>query len=376
MRNFAALLVVMVMFVALCGVRVLAEGDPVAVWLAPDSSQIRYSPRNWDLTKLPYEATTICAGSFFEFSLNASAEAGAVSATFGFEMRGITKPLPTLAVYLDGGAPTFYPMAAAVTAALGTPAPGAHTVRVVLANLSESLEHWTRPYRTGMLFNGLELSGAAVGPTPAAPAKRILFVGDSITQGVRTRNADAKGDSSTWDDSTLTYGTLTAAALGYDLANVGFGRQGLTVIGNGGIPLVCYSVGYVSDGVPVSAAFQPDITVINQGTNDGAADAATFLFHYKLMLSTIRRMHPFTEVVCLIPGGGYSKVNIAKAVKEYLAVSGDTRVRVVDGAKWIVTGTFGKVTADTTDGVHPNATGHKKMADQLVVALRDLGLTK
>jgi lysophospholipase L1-like esterase len=198
-------------------------------------------------------------------------------------------------------------------------------------------------------------------------SKQILFIGDSITQGVRSRNADADYDSSNGDDSTLAFSTLTANALGYDLANVGFGRLGITVIGNGGIPIAPYSVGYVCEGVPVDPGFQPDLIVIHLGTNDWNPDTITFDYNYRLMLSTLRGLHRTAAIICLIPFGGFDKNQITDAVNSYTQTTGDTNTHLVDASDWIdIDVNTWKPTADTTDGLHPNAQGHQKAADKLV----------
>jgi lysophospholipase L1-like esterase len=324
------------------------------------------------MTRLPYEAATICTGSFFEVNLDASGTQDEAAIDLNFQMENIGKPLPTVGVSFDGGTVVLYPMEETIRIPMRTLSKGNHLMRVTLVNLCEGLQHWKRPYNTGMMFRGMKLVGVSIGPKPAEPAKQILFVGDSITQGVRSRNADKNYNSSNGDDSTLTFSTLTAEALGYDLANVGFGRLGIDVIGNGGIPIAPYSVGYVCDGVPVDAGFQPDFIVIDLGTNDGNPDAITFDYNYQLMLSTLRKLHRKATIICLIPFGGYAKAQINKAVKAYVKAAGDSDIHLVDATKWIVVDKNWKPTEDTNDGIHPNMQGHKKAADQLISVIKGL----
>ncbi len=382
--------------------------------VGPDSPAIRYSPRNWDMSKQPYEAATICTGSFFEVAISRlTANQGAVgddaarddavsegSASGGadreeayveflFQTASLREPVPTVGVSFDGGSPTLYPMVPRLRIPYGAgalPGGGGTTMRVTLVSLfCEGMERWRRPFETGMMFQGLRLRGATVGPRPQAPAKQIMFVGDSITQGIRAVSSEAEYTSAAGDDSTQAFSSLTAAALGYDLANVGFGRLGVCVIGSGGIPVAPYSVGYVCDGVPVDPAFQPEFVVINLGTNDASPNALTFDYHYRLMLSTLHALHPSATIVCLVPFGGFVKAEVVQAVQAYLArdASGSPgavgggragRVVLVDAADWIVVDRAWtwQPTEDTTDGVHPNRTGHRKAAARLTSVLREL----
>jgi len=118
-------------------------------------------------------------------------------------------------------------------------------------------------------------------------------------------------------------------------------------------------------GVPRDA-WQPDLVVINQGTNDqfGNVNGATFAPLYLAFLEEIREAYPKASIAALRPlsGGFGSEIQAQVAARQ---ADGDTKVYYIDTAGWTAPGDF-------TDGVHPNESGSIKIADQLVAALQAL----
>jgi lysophospholipase L1-like esterase len=146
---------------------------------------------------------------------------------------------------------------------------------------------------------------------------------------------------------------------------VGFGRQGLLVAGNGGVPTANNAFNFIYDGV-ARDEWQPDLVTINQGTNDGGATAALFRTAYTEFVTTIRAAYPNAKIAALRPFNGAHAAEIQAEVTTRNA-AGDARVYYIDTTGWLVP-------ADFTDGLHPNAQGSQKATAALVSALQLLGL--
>ena len=106
--------------------------------------------------------------------------------------------------------------------------------------------------------------------------------------------------------------------------------------------------------------------VVNEGTNDSGADAATFRTGYAQYLTTIRAAYPNAKLVALRPFNGSQAAPI-KAEVDARNAAGDMRVYYVDSTGWLSG-------SDYDDGVHPNVQGSGKAATALAAALKKIGL--
>ena len=133
-----------------------------------------------------------------------------------------------IAVTVDGGAARVVRLAkgnSEVVLADGLPA-GAHTAEVV---------HRTETWQGIVTVRGFVLGagpGARWLPPPDAdtPARRLLFIGDSVTCGEATdRRPDCadKGDAAATSNGALSYGMLLGRALGAQVHLVCVGGRGL-----------------------------------------------------------------------------------------------------------------------------------------------------
>ena len=111
-------------------------------------------------------------------------------------------------------------------------------------------------------------------------------------------------------------------------------------------------------------SWQPDVVVINQGTNDRGTNGATFAPLYNSFLGIIRTAYPNAKIVALRPLVGDFGTEISAQVAAR-KTAGDSKIFYVDTAGWTSNGDF-------TDGVHPNQAGSVKIADKLVTALQAL----
>jgi lysophospholipase L1-like esterase len=251
---------------------------------------------------------------------------------------------------------------------------GAHTVEIEVKDVSQNANRWTPPLEAAVIFSGfaLEEGGVALAPDPALvgrwspSALRMEFYGDSITQGVRVLSMATGPEGS---DGTRTYSYLTSLAFDANITQVGFGAQGVTHGGWGGVPSALDSFAYNFAGSPVARGVQPDVVVINQGTNDIGVSAAVFGPAYISYLQRIRAAYPHVMIFAMRPFNGCQNGAIQSAV----ATMHDPQIRYVDTNGWLELSNPRDYTEQPT-GLHPSVVGHVKAAERLIAVLRAAGV--
>ncbi len=213
--------------------------------------------------------------------------------------------------------------------------------------------------------------GAALIDTSPPYARTIEIVGDSIScgYGVHGANADCAFAPET-EDSTATYGALTAAA--FNAAHIDFCWSGRGMLRN--------NDGSTTDTMPQlyerdwdAPRYVPDVVVVNLGTNDyfaGSDPGPPFEATYVAFLKKLRTMHPRAFVICgigsMLTGSEASaaRVHVQNVVRA-LNQDGDAHVAFVDWAP-----------QSKADGVgcsnHPNEKTQKKMAEVLTARIKAL----
>jgi len=274
-------------------------------------------------------------------------------------------PNPTLTWRID--ADEWQEGELAATLPLGTGlAAGTHEVTLMVRGLNEFQARWTPPLVSSLTFLGFDVTDGALEVSPRPVRPKIELLGDSITQGVNLWPSRPGMDTPCWrQDGRLAYASQTAQALGAEWRQVGFGRQGLLIGGNGGVPTANDAFNFIYQGVPRDA-WQPDLVTINQGTNDGGAAAADFRAAYTAFVTTIRAAYPDAKIAAMRPFNGAHAAEIQAEVTARNA-AGDARVYYIDTTGWLVA-------ADFTDGLHPNAQGSQKATAALVPAIMTIGL--
>jgi len=177
-------------------------------------------------------------------------------------------------------------------------------------------EHEVRLYRRteanfGVTrFVDVELgSGTLLAPPPPA-ARKIEVIGDSITCGYGNEGADQYCNfSAETENHYATYAAIAARNVGADLVTVAWSGKG--VIYNYGDdktdPLPAL-YDRTLPGDPSSLwdfSFQPDVVVLNLGTNDFSTDGdpseAEFVGAYQAFLSHLRDKYPGAYLLCMVP---------------------------------------------------------------------------
>jgi lysophospholipase L1-like esterase len=209
---------------------------------------------------------------------------------------------------------------------------------------------------------GRETPPSALTPT-VRPIPSALFVGDSYTAG--TGAADPQQG----------YACLTATAMGWQC----------NVDGEGG-------TGFLGDGHFNSAAFSPlpdrlqrdatkflaDVIIVDAGRNDGRFPVHDVLTAANNYLQRLRRVWPKAPIVVIVPGYLWStpeddpfSVQLVRGLRSLLPEVGGYLIDPV-GGRWIRPEQVSTLT--WTDGIHPNASGHRYLAQRLTDALRADGL--
>jgi lysophospholipase L1-like esterase len=274
-----------------------------------------------------------------------------------FDQTTVTHP-PQIYVRIDRGNPVLYTVDRNLIDLTARPLSrgGIHTLEITVKDVDERANRWNPPLRSGLLLTGFRLDPDAITlPPPAPEDRRIEFLGDSITQGVRAVGPEI---GVTGSDATKGYAWLTGRALRADFRQVGFGAQGIGRSGGGQVPPAAQALLFNFAGSPIDPAYAPHAIVVNQGTNDalGAADPAPFQAAYLDYLRRIRATWPTAWIFVMRPLGGYFAHEIATA-----ATAVDHTV-YVDTAGWLTA-------TDYTDGLHPTYAGHLRVAHRLAPIL-------
>jgi lysophospholipase L1-like esterase len=315
----------------------------------------------WD-RRQPDRATTVCAGSYIVARFDGR------SITARFDMSRNKAPLPTVAWRIDGIDEQWRESEIAESLELEKDLkPGEHTILLLVRGLDEHQPRWSEPLTASLTFLGFDFpTGGRLLDPPAEPKLKIEFLGDSITEGVRVHEKQPGREGWTWlTDGLLAWPARTAMKLNAQWRQVGFGRLGITIPGNGGVPVAPDSFDWFYAGCPRDDG-QPDVVVINQGTNDRNATSDHFRPGYARYLEVIRKAYPRAKILALRPFNGAHADDI-KAEVAARNSSGDANVAFVDTAGWLEP-------TDYTDKVHPNAGAGPKLAEKLAPIIR--GATK
>ena len=321
---------------------------PAVLRVGPNRAALRYEGR-WDITDL--RATTVNSGSRIYLRFTGD-EVSAV-----FDIDGVTRA-PQVYAYVDGAksAPIVVDRSRIMLTEAGLPW-GTHELVFVVKDVAETGNRWVPPFESALQLEGFELpAGSTVLRPPAAPKTRLTFLGDSITQGV---NILCPVPGPTCADATLDYAWLVADAFSAGLEQVGFGAQGVTTAGNGNVPPAAQALDLNFHDSPASP-WEPDVVVINQGTNDSQAGPVAIRTAYLQYLHRVRQRYPQALVLALEPLGLFGQGSSAGLpIQQAVATFGDPRVEYVSTTGW--TGAL-----DFTEGLHPNAEGHRKLAARLI----------
>jgi lysophospholipase L1-like esterase len=347
---------------------ILKETLAVPPQIPASDAHLQYWGR-WDLRNAADAgAVTVNTGSTVIFAFKGT------GATLHFSTSHYPQQLPSVWLQVDDQEWRVVSPAADLPVSRQALAEGDHVARLVVKGFREWDRRWDPPLESSIVFRGLSLDqGASLLEPPQRPARVIEYVGDSITEGVLVlfsgpQTARERERWPQYSDGRRTWAYQSALALGAEPRIAGFGRLGLTINGNGGVPPGSYSFPFIYSGVPIDKSRLPDAVVVNMGTNDRRASAQVFEPLYREYIETIRREYPGSAIFCMQPFAGSHGEEIEKVVAA-LRQAGDQRIHFVSTAGWIDPKTH------TTDTLHLNLEGNRIAAEKLVPILkRELGI--
>ncbi len=216
--------------------------------------------------------------------------------------------------------------------------------------------------------------GGPLLPAPARSARRIEFIGDSITAGYGDEGQSATCHyTASTQNAYQTYAAVTSRALGAEHVAVAWSgktTEGMANLYDRTLP-----------SVPKSrwdfAVWVPDVVVVNLITNDfamGDPGEATIVGPYVRFVERVRAHYPNALIVCTLgpmlsdtyPAGAHILTRARKyltAAVASLQRKGDARVQFLEFPA-----------QDFANGLgcdyHPNLKTHRLMADQLTAAIR------
>jgi lysophospholipase L1-like esterase len=298
----------------------------------------------------------------------------AIAATF--MGTGITAKLHdagtnTFAVVVDGGKPTVlstsnatdvYPLASSLAA-------GTHTL--LLTKRTES-------FVSVVQYLGLTVAGGALVPSPEPFARRVEYVGDSISCGY--------GDLGVGPNCSFSVGTEDVTVAYDELASAALDAQA-TVIAYSGIGVLRDYSGTTTNQMPVRfeltladdptstwafATPAPDAVVVNLGTNDFAKGdpGAAFQQAYVAFVQQLRKHYASANIVCALspmlgdPARSQARTYLQAVVSQVMG-AGDAHVSYFEFDEQLASDGYGC-------DYHPSPTTHQKMAAKLEPVLKSL----
>ncbi|AFE87549.1 neck passage structure protein [Lactococcus phage ASCC406] len=219
-----------------------------------------------------------------------------------------------------------------------------HIIRVVVDGVTESEDKWIG--EKGFAFKDITVdsTGTVTGVLPKN--KKIMFFGDSITEGIRVLNMNANSDGNSATGAFPYIASTNLNAISY---RVGFGGAGVTKSGNGGVPSLINFIDNMTKN-KLAPYYEPDVIVVNMGTND--IDAATDVFksQYTAVINRLLIKYSGTPLFIMVPFNGARKSEITDITNNKKGVY------MVDTTGWDIS---------TTDGLHPDVAGSIKAGTKL-----------
>jgi len=158
---------------------------------------------------------------------------------------------------------------------------------------------------------------------PEKPARKMEFIGNSITCGTGSDIAQIPCGTGEWYDqhnAYLSYGPITARNLDaqWQLSAVsGIGLIHSCCNMKVVMPQVFDKLNMRDDTIPWDfTKYIPDVVTITLGQNDGIQDSTTFCAAYVQFITTIRGKYPAAHIFCLTSPMADSM--LATAMKKYL----------------------------------------------------------
>lgn len=226
----------------------------------------------------------------------------------------------------------------------------------------------TEPNIGTFTLNSIEITGELAEPFSAN--RRMLCIGDSITCGYGVLSSASKPFRTTDEDVTLTYGWSLAEKFGAQCHIISASGYGV-IVGNTGsaddvIPKVYPQAILKSTERWDHECFQPDLILVNLGTNDEfmSADTGALKNGVYAFLSSLRSVHPNAVIVWIygIMQNGYM---------EHIKVATEKFAETDSGVHFIPADIATRK-SELGSGNHPSYKAHYNLARKLQPEIAEL----
>jgi lysophospholipase L1-like esterase len=249
-----------------------------------------------------------------------------------------------------------------------------------LATPGDTGEHLLEVYKASegrLTFGGIVLDIDGTLRPPAERARRIEVIGDSISAGASVWNTDSAIEF-TDNDALSTYGWLLGEALDAEVRLIAVSGWGIihsyertpeeSITLPQIYPYLHRELGPLNDW-----SWQPDLILINLGGNDLTEPVVSdeaFGAAYTQFLADVRQFNPEARIVVVQPFGIFDGTmpvfpRATRDAVEARRAAGDERIYYVDAYGWLGKGDF-------SDIAHPNARGHRRVAEQILPFIREV----
>ncbi|MFS0560147.1 GDSL-type esterase/lipase family protein [Terribacillus sp. 179-K 1B1 HS] len=237
-----------------------------------------------------------------------------------------------------------------------------HIIRIFISSLYDG----SFSDDAGVLFAGTNLDkGAEV--TPVKPDGRVIYaMGDSITAGKANWTKEDKEDgfegTTAGSRGEKGYISYTGYYLHSRVINNSFGGTG--VVRELDTANALEAIDYLAEGLEDNYDYNPDLVVINHGTNDYAnmekedITAKEFSKSYKDLVDKAKKKFPDKPIFLVIPFNQSFANEIREVAKDYK----DDNIHVIPTKGWKIS---------YSDAVHPDSEGVKAAGENIADAIVD-----
>lgn len=282
-----------------------------------------WSPYNWD-DYGTYRSANNC-GAYAKLGFSGTSIAVKIDVSHMVSVGLSASQYPIVRTIIDGIAFVDTQLTSSTTALNRSGLTDAgHTLEVVfLAAHTTTPDRWSTPV-SAVRIAGFTLDTGKASSPVATRSKKLIFYGDSITEGywsLGTTTSIPAGNS-----SLHTAVPSIAQALGAEYGQIGFGAQGYAKSGQGNVPAFNSAWNLYSAGRPrlvdglLSPA--PDYICVEHGANGTTTQA-----NVQTTIANLRTAAPNARIFIMVPAGGYARSAIVAAVA---ANASDTKLHLID----------------------------------------------
>jgi len=254
---------------------------------------------------------------------------------------------------------------------------GPHSLTVWLVAADVFQDRWLVPAES-LRVTGIVIDADAYTLPPPQRARRIVFFGDSIAEGIAT---ECEKDKVLCQDATRGYAYASGLALNAEFGVVGLTGQGWAVSVDplANVPPFPAAWNCQFAGQPRSFVPAPDYVVVVHGANDalfGALATGGVAKALQAWIGNARAVLRKSKIFVVVPFGGYERDELTQGFNAYQAAAHDRNAYLIDlgpeAEVGLNSGGFVKGgTAESYDGVHPTAARSAELGAMLAQAIQE-----